>query len=58
MWVAALSTATYPTKEALADDVVTALREELTDLIRAGVAAIQLDEPVLTELVMTQRHAH
>ena len=30
MWVEGLSSATYPTKEALADDVVRILREELT----------------------------
>ncbi len=55
MWVAGLSTATYPTKEALADDVVAILREELADLIAAGVEFVQFDEPVLTELVFSAR---
>ncbi|RKD25041.1 vitamin-B12 independent methionine synthase [Ammoniphilus oxalaticus] len=58
MWVEGLSAATYPTKESLAEDVVRILREELEDLIKAGVFFIQLDEPVLTELVFTQKNAN
>jgi 5-methyltetrahydropteroyltriglutamate--homocysteine methyltransferase len=41
----------YPTKEDLGEDVVQVLREELRDLLSAGAAFIQLDEPVLTEVV-------
>ncbi len=48
----------YPTKESLAEDVVRVLREELEDLIKAGVSFIQFDEPVLTELVFTQKNAN
>lgn len=55
MWVEGLSTASYPTKEALADDVVALLREELDELIAAGVEFVQFDEPVLTELVFSAR---
>ncbi|MDQ0339841.1 5-methyltetrahydropteroyltriglutamate--homocysteine methyltransferase [Caldalkalibacillus uzonensis] len=58
MWVEGLSKSTYPTKEDLATDVVRVLREELNDLIEAGVAFVQLDEPVLTELVFTQKNAN
>ena len=57
MWVEGLSRATYPTKEALADDVVTVLREELIALRDAGADFVQLDEPVLTELVYSTRGA-
>ncbi|MGI8587107.1 MAG: vitamin-B12 independent methionine synthase [Chloroflexia bacterium] len=57
MWVEGLSTASYPTKEALADDVVAILREELADLIAAGVEFVQFDEPVLTELVFSARRS-
>jgi 5-methyltetrahydropteroyltriglutamate--homocysteine methyltransferase len=55
MWVEGLSTATYPTKEALADDVVRLLREELVALVAEGVDFVQFDEPVLTELVFSAR---
>lgn len=58
MWVEGLSQAAYPTKEALAKDVVRILREELEDLVNAGADFIQLDEPVLTELVFTQKNAN
>lgn len=58
MWVEGLSQETYPTKEDLAEDIVCVLREEVADLIRFGVAFIQLDEPVLTELVFTQKNAN
>ncbi len=54
MWVKEVTRGIYPTKEALGDDVVVALREEVFALAAAGVEFIQLDEPVLTELVFTQ----
>ncbi|MDQ0255273.1 5-methyltetrahydropteroyltriglutamate--homocysteine methyltransferase [Evansella vedderi] len=58
MWVEGLSVQAYPTKEDLAEDIVAVLREEIEDLIEAGVPFIQLDEPVLTELVFTQKNAN
>jgi len=54
MYVQEVTREHYPTKEALADDVVRILREELTELAEAGVDFVQFDEPVLTELVFTQ----
>ncbi len=54
MYVPEITRAVYPTKEALAEDVVRILQEEIEDLTRAGVEFIQLDEPVLTELVFTR----
>ena len=54
MWVREASTPVYPSKEDLAADVVALLREEVTELARAGVDFIQLDEPVLTELVFAE----
>jgi 5-methyltetrahydropteroyltriglutamate--homocysteine methyltransferase len=54
MFVQEVTRQTYPTKEALAEDVVRILRDEIAELIAAGVAFIQLDEPVLTELVFAQ----
>ncbi len=54
MWVKEVAKDAYPNKEALADDVVRILQDELRELCAAGVDFIQLDEPVLTELVFTQ----
>ncbi|GIW78537.1 MAG: 5-methyltetrahydropteroyltriglutamate--homocysteine methyltransferase [Gemmatales bacterium] len=50
MFVAEVTRQAYPTKEALAEDVVAILRAEVADLIAEGVDFIQLDEPVLTEV--------
>lgn len=58
MWVEGLSGEFYPTKESLAEDIVRVLREELEDLIKAGVHFVQFDEPVLTELVFTKKNAN
>ena len=54
MWVKEVTRRVYPSKEDLADDVVGVLREEVFALREAGAAFIQLDEPVLSELVFTQ----
>lgn len=58
MWVEGLSKEAYPTKEDLAVDIIDVLREELEDLIAAGVEFVQFDEPVLTELVFTKKNAN
>lgn len=54
MWVGAYSRAGYPDKTAMGDDVVRVLREELVELRDAGAAFVQFDEPVLTEIVMSE----
>jgi 5-methyltetrahydropteroyltriglutamate--homocysteine methyltransferase len=54
MWVKEASRSAYGSKEDLGDDVVRVLREEIAELIANGADFIQLDEPVLTELVFTQ----
>jgi 5-methyltetrahydropteroyltriglutamate--homocysteine methyltransferase len=56
-WVKNLSEAAYPTREALADDIVQILRDELQILAAAGAEIIQFDEPVLTELVFAGKSA-
>lgn len=56
MWVEGLSEEAYPTKEDLAIDIVSVLREELEDLIAEGADFVQFDEPVLTELVFTKKN--
>ena len=55
MWLQGVSEDPYPTKEHLADDVVTILREELSELRELGADFIQFDEPVLSELVFSSR---
>ncbi len=54
MWVGAYSEKAYDDKTEMADDVVRILREELLDLKAAGAAFVQFDEPVLTEIVLSQ----
>ncbi len=49
MWVQGVSDKVYPSQDALAQDIVRVLREEVQDLKSAGCQYIQFDEPVLTE---------
>ena len=53
MWLECVSDRVYRSREHLAEDVVRVLREELHFLLAAGVALVQLDEPVLAEVVFT-----
>ncbi|MGE3507520.1 MAG: cobalamin-independent methionine synthase II family protein [Vicinamibacterales bacterium] len=50
MFLPELTRAAYASKEALAQDVVAVLRDELADLVAAGADFVQFDEPVLTEV--------
>jgi 5-methyltetrahydropteroyltriglutamate--homocysteine methyltransferase len=52
MFVPELSRPYYGDKEALAEDVVALLRDEIAELVSEGAAFIQLDEPVLTEVAL------
>ncbi|MDQ6840097.1 MAG: 5-methyltetrahydropteroyltriglutamate--homocysteine methyltransferase [Actinomycetota bacterium] len=51
MWMECISDRAYRDREQLAADVVRVLREELHYLLAAGVTLVQLDEPVLSEVV-------
>ena len=53
MWVTAHSRGAYGDKVELGRDVVRILREELMELAEAGCAFVQFDEPVLTEVVLS-----
>jgi 5-methyltetrahydropteroyltriglutamate--homocysteine methyltransferase len=53
MWLECVSDRVYRSREHLADDIVRVLREEIHFLLAAGVALVQLDEPVLAEVVFT-----
>lgn len=51
MWMECISDRAYSSREHLAGDIVRVLREEIHFLLAAGAALVQLDEPVLTEVV-------
>lgn len=51
MWMECISEKVYASREDLAFDIVRVLREEIHFLLAAGVSLVQLDEPVLTEVV-------
>jgi len=51
MWLECVAERAYESREALADDIVRVLREELFELLAAGVSLVQFDEPVLSEVV-------
>lgn len=53
MWMDCITDKVYSTREELSADVVCILQEEITDLLNAGAAIVQLDEPVLSEIVFT-----
>lgn len=54
MWVGDFSGQAYGDKTEMAHDVVRILRDELLELKAAGAAFVQFDEPVLTEIVLSE----
>jgi 5-methyltetrahydropteroyltriglutamate--homocysteine methyltransferase len=56
MWVTAYSEAGYGDKAEMGDAVVEILRDELIELRDQGAAFVQFDEPVLTEIVMSEEN--
>jgi 5-methyltetrahydropteroyltriglutamate--homocysteine methyltransferase len=56
MWVGDFTGKHYADKTEMAKDVVRILHEELLDLKAAGAAFVQFDEPVLTEIVMSEEN--
>jgi len=54
MWLDCVADKAYANREELAADLVRVLREELAELLAAGAAIVQFDEPVLTEVVFTR----
>ncbi|TCT04398.1 5-methyltetrahydropteroyltriglutamate--homocysteine methyltransferase [Aquabacter spiritensis] len=53
MWMECVSDRAYDSREALAEDIVRVLRAELAELMDAGAALVQFDEPVLSEVVFS-----
>jgi 5-methyltetrahydropteroyltriglutamate--homocysteine methyltransferase len=54
MWVKALSSGAYPSRDDLAKDVVRIIRDEVIRLRDMGVDFVQLDEPTISEVVYGQ----
>ena len=54
MWLPSLSKRFYNNKEELGEDVIKILKQEIDNLVQAGVDVIQFDEPVLTEVVFSE----
>lgn len=57
MWLDCVVDKAYESREALAADIVSVLRAEIAELLANGAALVQLDEPVLTEVVFGQPRA-
>jgi 5-methyltetrahydropteroyltriglutamate--homocysteine methyltransferase len=53
MWMECISDQAYGSREEIAEDIVRVLREEIADLLHAGASLVQLDEPVLSEVVFS-----
>lgn len=53
LWMECISDQAYTSREHIAHEFVRVLREELAELLVAGVALVQFDEPVLSEVVFT-----
>ncbi len=51
MWLDCITNNYYESRQHLSEDIVRVLREELHFLLAAGVPIVQLDEPVLSEVV-------
>ncbi|WP_166239924.1 cobalamin-independent methionine synthase II family protein [Paenibacillus turpanensis] len=54
MWLPKLTGKVYGSKEELGQHVIEILKKEIDNLVSIGVDVIQLDEPVLTEVVFTE----
>ena len=53
MWMECISDNAYSSREHIARDIVRVLREELAELLAAGVSMVQFDEPALSEVVFS-----
>ena len=53
MWLLPVSEQHYSSKEEMAKDVVTILKQEIDHLCELDVSVVQFDEPVLTEVIFS-----
>jgi methionine synthase II (cobalamin-independent) len=54
MWVGPLSRGAYGDKAEMGEDIVRILQDELVELAEENCDFVQFDEPVLTEIVMSE----
>lgn len=54
MWLSSLSQQAYESKEKMGEDVIAVLKKEIDLLCEQGVAVVQFDEPILTEVIFSQ----
>ncbi|MSR32507.1 MAG: 5-methyltetrahydropteroyltriglutamate--homocysteine methyltransferase [Gemmataceae bacterium] len=54
LWLECVSEKVYRKREDLAETILAILREEISELLESGARIVQLDEPVLTEVVFGQ----
>lgn len=54
MWLSSLSQQAYESKEKMGEDVIAVLKKEIDLLCEQGVAMVQFDEPILTEVIFSQ----
>jgi 5-methyltetrahydropteroyltriglutamate--homocysteine S-methyltransferase len=53
MWLKEITGNYYESRNELGEDVVKLLRHEIRELVKEGVKIIQIDEPILSEVVFT-----
>ena len=53
-WLPPLAKQYYDRKDALGEDVIKVLKQEIDTLYSLGIDVIQFDEPVLTEVVFSE----
>ena len=53
MWLKEITGNSYDSRNELGEDVVKLLRYEIRELVKEGVKIIQIDEPILSEVVFT-----
>ncbi len=58
MWLECVSEKVYEDREPLSTDLVGILREEIAALLDAGASLVQIDEPILTEVVFGRSRAN
>ena len=53
MWMECIADNVYASREQIAADIVQVLHDEISDLLDAGASLVQIDEPVLSEVVFS-----
>lgn len=53
MWMECIADNVYSSREQIAADIVRVLHDEVSDLLDAGASLVQIDEPVLSEVVFS-----